>query len=181
MLDELFMEVDDSFDKSVGVFQKELSRLRTGRANLSILDGVRVEYYGSPMPLSQVASCNVADARTITIKPWEKSLIGDIEKAILATDIGITPNSDGIQIRLPIPALTVERRKDLVKQVKKLAENARVTIRNARRDFKARIDEAEVPEDDQHRALKKLKDVTDAYIAKIDKISDDKEKEVTEQ
>lgn len=129
MIDELFVEVEDSFDKSVGVFQKELSRLRTGRANLSILDGVRVEYYGSPMPLAQIASCNIADARTITIKPWEKSMITDIERAILATDIGITPNSDGTIIRLPVPALTVERRKDLVKQVKKLAENARVTIK----------------------------------------------------
>ncbi len=181
MLDDLFLEVDDSFDKSVGVFTKELSRLRTGRANLSILDGVRVEYYGSPMPLSQVASCNIADARTITIKPWERSLLGDIEKAILATDIGITPNSDGTLIRLPIPALTVERRKDLVKQVKKLAENARVTVRNARRDFKARIDEAEIPEDDQHKALKKLQDITDAYISKIDKIGEEKEKEVLDQ
>lgn len=181
MLDEIFSEVTDSFDKSVGVFQKDLSRLRTGRANLSILDGVRVEYYGSPMPLNQIAACNIADPRTITIKPWEKSMLQDIEKSILAADIGITPNSDGNIIRLPIPALTVERRKDLVKQVKKMAENARVTIRNARRDFKSLIDEAEVPEDDQHRALKRLQDITDDYIKKIDKISEDKEKEILDQ
>jgi ribosome recycling factor len=140
-----------------------------------------VDYYGSPTPLNQVASCNVADARTITIKPWEKSIIGDIEKAIMATDIGITPNSDGTVIRLPIPALTVERRKDLVKQVKKLAEASKVTVRNSRRDFKTQIDESDIPEDDQHKALKKLQDLTDAFIAKIDKIAEEKEKEILEQ
>jgi len=182
MLDELFTEAKGSFEKSVIAFQKELSRLRTGRANLSILEGVRVEYYGSPTPLNQVASLNISDPRLITIKPWDKSLMGAIEKAIMVADIGITPNSDGIVIRLPIPALTVERRKDLVKQVGKLAEGARVSIRNIRREFKSLFeDDDEFTEDEQHRSVKELQNLTDEYIKKIEELAEAKEKEIMEQ
>jgi ribosome recycling factor len=181
-MDELFMEVSESFEKSVAAFQRDLSRMRTGRANLSILDGVRVEYYGSPTPLSQVASLNISDPRLITIKPWDKSLMAAVEKAILAADVGITPSNDGIVIRLPIPALTVERRKDLVKQVGKMAEGARVSIRNIRRDYKSICeDDDQFTEDEQHRALKRLQDITNDFIKKIDAMAEDKESEVMEQ
>jgi ribosome recycling factor len=181
MLDELFLEATENFEKCISAFQKDLSRLRTGRANLSILDGVRVEYYGSPTPIQQVASLNISDPRLITIKPWDRSLISAIEKAIMAADVGITPNNDGNVIRLPIPALTVERRKDLVKQVGKLAESARIGIRNARRDCKSLIDEGkDITEDEQHKALKDLQDLTDDYIKKVDKIATDKEREIME-
>lgn len=182
MLEELFQEAALSYEKGLAAFKKELSRLRTGRANLAILDGVRVEYYGAPTPLAQVASVNISDPRLITIKPWDKALISAIEKAILAADIGITPNSDGNLVRLPIPALTVERRKDLAKQVKKMAENARVGVRNIRRDYKSLIDEDDsLPEDDQVKAVKKLQDLTDGFIEKVDKVAEEKEKEIMEQ
>lgn len=182
MLDELLKKATESFEKSVASFQKELNRLRTGRANLALLEGIRVEYYGSPMPLTQVASVNVTDPRLITIKPWDRSLITPIEKAIQSADIGITPSNDGNVIRLPIPPLTVERRRSLVKQLGKMAEAARVAIRNIRRDFKSHIDESdELTEDDQRRALKSLQDLTDDYIEKIDKIAQNKEAEIMEQ
>jgi ribosome recycling factor len=181
MLEELFKKADESFEKSVAVLKKEMSRLRTGRANVALVEGVRVECYGSPMPLAQIASVNVSDPRTLTIKPWDKSLVAAIEKAIMAADVGITPNSDGTIIRLPVPPLTVERRKDLARQVKKMAENAKVAVRNVRRDFKSELDNAELPEDEQHRALKKLQDSTDAYVKKIDALCADKEKEIMEQ
>jgi len=182
MYDELLKDVAESYEKSVASFQKDLSRLRTGRANLAILEGVRVEYYGSPMPLAQIASVNITDPRLITIKPWDKSLMTAIEKAIQAADIGITPNNDGTVIRLPIPPLTVERRKDLVKQVGKMAEASRVAVRNIRRDFKSLIDDSkEFTEDDQRKALKSLQDLTDDFIKKIDKIAEAKEREIMEQ
>jgi ribosome recycling factor len=182
MMEELFEEAGQSFDKGLAAFKKELSRLRTGRANLAILDGVKVEYYGSPTPLAQIASVNISDPKLITIKPWDKALIGAIEKSILAADVGITPSSDGNIVRLPIPPLTVERRKDLVKQVKKMAENARVAIRNTRRDYKSLLDSDEtVPEDEQAKALKRLQDLTDGFIAKVDTVATEKEKEIMEQ
>jgi len=180
MLDDLYLEAMESFDKCIASFQKDLSRLRTGRASLALLDGVRVEYYGSPTPLSQVASVNISDPKLIVVKPWDKSLMTAVEKGILAADVGITPNSDGTVIRLPIPPLTVERRKDLVKQVKKMAEAARVAVRSVRRDVKGQIDGLEIPEDDQHRAEKKLQDLTDENIKRIDQIAETKEAEIME-
>ncbi|MBM4354610.1 MAG: ribosome recycling factor [Deltaproteobacteria bacterium] len=182
MMDELFLETTENFEKCISAFQRDLSRLRTGRANLSILDGVRVEYYGSPTPIQQVASLNVSDPRLITIKPWDRSLISAIEKAIMAADVGITPNNDGNVIRLPIPPLTVERRRDLVKQVGKMAEAARVAIRGVRRDVKSLVDgDKEITEDDQRKALKDLQEMTDDFIKQVDKIGSDKEKEIMEQ
>ena len=181
MMNELFEEARQSFKKSVEAYQKDLSRMRTGRANLNILEGVRVEYYGSPTPLAQVASCNIADPRLITIKPWDKALLGAIEKAILTADVGITPNNDGALIRLPIPALTGERRKDLVKQVGKMGENAKISIRNVRRDFKSLIESDDFTEDEQHRGIKQLQEVTDEYIKKIDALAVVKEAEIMDQ
>ena len=181
MLNELFAEATESFDKSVNSFEWDLTRMRTGRANLAILDGVKVDYYGSPTPLAQVATLNISDPRLITVKPWDRALISIIEKAILGADVGITPGNDGIVIRLPIPALTVERRKDLSKQVGKMAEAAKVSIRNVRRDFKSLIESDDFTEDEQHRGLKQLQDVTDEFIKKIDAIALVKETEIMEQ
>lgn len=182
MIDEILTETAEGFVKSIAAFKRDLSRLRTGRANPSILEGVKVEYYGSPTPVSQVASINISDPRLITVKPWDKALIGIIEKAILVADIGITPSNDGILIRLPIPALTVERRKDLVKQIGKMAETARISVRNNRRDAKSLIEgEDSIPEDEQHRGLKRLQDLTDEHIKQIDELAVQKEKEIMEQ
>ena len=129
-------------DKGIDAFKRDLDKVRTGRANLAILDGVRVDYYGTPTPLNQVASCNVADARLITIKPWERTLIPEIEKAIRAAQLGLNPQSDGELVRLPMPALTQERRRELVKVVKKMAEEAKVALRGARRDANEMMKEA---------------------------------------
>ena len=182
MLDELFQEAKDSFEKSIAAFTKDLSRLRTGRANLNILEGVKVEYYGSPTPLAQVASLNISDPRLITVKPWDKTLMGAVEKAILAADVGITPGNDGTIIRLPIPPLTVERRKDLVKQVGKLTEGAKVSLRNVRREFKSVFeDDDQFTEDEQHRSVKKLQDLTDGYVKKADELAVAKETEIMDQ
>jgi len=182
MFDELLTEAADGFEKCVASFKRDLTRLRTGRANLALLDGVRVEYYGSPTPLNQIATLNISDPRLITIKPWDKSLLGAIEKAIMMADVGITPNSDGIIIRLPIPPLTVERRKELVKQVSKMAEGAKVAVRNVRRDFKSLLDDdEEFTEDAQHRGLKKLQEVTDGFIKKIDELGQAKQSEIMDQ
>ena len=134
MVDDILKECEDGMKRAMDAFQRDLSRVRTGRANLSLLDGVKVDYYGTPTPLNQVAGLNVADARLITIKPWEKTMIPVIEKAIRASDLGLNPVADSELVRLPIPPLTQERRKDLVKQIKKMTEEARVAVRGARRD-----------------------------------------------
>ena len=180
-MNELFAEATDSFAKSVKSFERDLTRMRTGRANLAILDGVKVDYFGSPTPLAQVATLNISDPRLITVKPWDRALISVIEKAILTADVGITPGNDGALIRLPIPALTVERRKDLGKQVGKMAEQAKVSIRNVRRDFKSLIESDDFTEDEQRRGLKQLQDVTDEFIKKIDVVASAKEAEIMEQ
>jgi ribosome recycling factor len=166
------------FDKAIDNLKRDFTRVRTGRANLSILDGLNVDYYGSPSPVSQVASCNVADPRLITIKPWDKGMLTAIEKAILTSSIGITPSNDGTLIRLPIPPLTGERRKDLVKGLGKTAEAAKVAVRGVRRDIKEIIESDELPEDEMHVLTKKLQDLTDEYISKVDKLADEKEKEI---
>lgn len=175
---DVLSDTKDSFEKTLAALQKDFTKVRTGRANLAILDGLNVDYYGSPTPVTQVASCNVADPRLITIKPWDRTMLSAIEKSILAADIGITPGNDGTLIRLPIPALTVERRKDLVKQVKKLGEASKVALRSIRRDAKDLIEAEELPEDDMHRQIKKLQDLTDEYVKKVDVMVEDKEKEV---
>jgi ribosome recycling factor len=170
--------------KAIEAFQRELSKVRTGRANLALLDGVKIDYYGTMTPLNQVASLNVADARLITVKPWEKNMIPVIEKAIRASDLGLNPVSESELIRLPIPALTQERRKDLVKLIKKMTEDARVAVRAARRDandmLKGFQKDGEVYEDDAKTGQKQVQDLTDSYIKKVEEIGENKETELME-
>jgi ribosome recycling factor len=179
MLNEIYDDAAESMDKALNSFNASLSRLRTGRANLTMLDGIRVSYYGTLTALNQVAALNVADPRLITIKPWDKTLLTDIEKAIVGSNLGITPNNDGEIIRLPIPPLTGERRKELVKQLGKQTEEARVTVRNLRRDANALTKDLDgVSEDEQHRALKKIQDLTDKFISQVDATAEKKETEI---
>lgn len=181
MLNEICDDAQVSMNKCIENFKRELGRLRTGRANLNMLDGIRVSYYGSMTALSQVAALNVADPRLITVKPWDKTLLVEIEKAIVGSNLGITPNNDGEIIRLPIPPLTGERRKDLVRQLKRQTEEARVVVRNMRRDANALVKDLDgVSEDEQHRSLKTIQDLTDKVIGSLDKLGDDKEREMLE-
>jgi len=180
MLDEIIQDAKDSLEKVKETFDRELTRIRTGRANLALLDGIRVEYYGAFTPLNQVAALNIADPRLITIKPWDKTLLTAIEKAIVGSNIGITPGSDGEIIRLPIPPLTGEVRKNLVKELKKKTEDARVAARNVRRDSNQLLKDAGLSEDDEARALKVIQKLLDDSIVGLESDSDAKEKEITE-
>lgn len=178
---EILADCEQSMRKCIEAFRRDLSRIRTGRANLSILDGIRIEYYGSMTPMNQVAALTVADPRLITVKPWDKSLISLIEKAILASDVGLTPNSDGELIRLAIPPLTGERRKELVKQVKRVGEESKIAIRNCRRDANDLLKEVEnLPEDDLARGKKSVQEQTDRFVRKVDDVGAQKEKEILE-
>jgi ribosome recycling factor len=169
---------------AVESLKKDFGSIRTGRASLSLLDGIRIDYYGTPTPLSQVATLGIPESRQITIQPWEQRLIPDIEKAILKSDLGITPNSDGKTIRINIPQLTEERRKQLVKIVRKRAEEARVAVRNIRRDIidelKKTEKEKHLSEDDVKRFQDEIQKVTDSYINKVEEILQHKEKEIME-
>jgi len=185
MVNDVLKDLQGSFDKNIDSFKRDLGKVRTGRANIAMLDGVKVEYYGTMTPLNQVATLGVPDPRLITIKPWEKSLIPQIEKAIKAqSDLGLNPVSDGDQVRLPIPPLTQERRKDLVKMIKKLAEEAKVALRTARREanetLKEFTDSGDIAEDDERTGLKKVQDLTDKFTALVDEIVGKKEKEIME-
>jgi ribosome recycling factor len=181
MIDQTLKELDQAFKKVIENFEKELSRVRTGRANLALLDGIKVEYYGVPTPLNQVAALTVADPRLITIRPWDKKLIPAIERAIAIADLGLTPSNDGDIVRLPIPALTTERRKELAKQVKRLSEDCKVSLRNARRDARARIEKADgLPEDDAKRGLDRIDKETEKSVKDADAIGTKKEKEIME-
>ena len=185
MVNDVLKDLQGSFDKAIESFKRDLAKVRTGRANIAMLDGVKVEYYGTMTPLNQVATLNVPDARLITIKPWEKSLIPVIEKAIKAqSDLGLNPTSDGELVRIPIPPLTQERRKQLVKTIKGLAEEAKVALRNARREanetLKEFTDSGDIAEDDERQGLKKVQDLTDKFTASVDDILAKKEKEIME-
>ncbi|PKN57680.1 MAG: ribosome recycling factor [Deltaproteobacteria bacterium HGW-Deltaproteobacteria-14] len=181
MLDEIFADLNASMAKVVEAFQRDLAKLRTGRANLTMLDGIRVEYYGAQTPLNQVAALNVADPRLITIKPWDKTLLTAIEKAIVSSNLGITPGNDGEIIRLPIPPLTGELRQKLVKQLKKQTEDARIAARSTRRDANDLVkSDDDVTEDEQHRALKEIQVITDECIKQLDAEAEKKEKEIME-
>jgi ribosome recycling factor len=175
-------ELKQRMEKTLDAFAEKLSEVRAGRANPAILNRVRVEYYGTPTPINQVACVSVPEARTIVISPWDKSILGEIEKAILASDIGLNPNNDGSVIRLNFPDLTEERRKELVKEVKKLAEDSRVAIRSIRRDgmdeAKAMQKNSELTEDEEQAREKDIQKLTDDYIGQIDKMLEDKEKEI---
>lgn len=173
----------ESMGKAIERFRKELTKIRTGRASTSLLDGISVDYFDTPTPLNQLASLSVPDPRMIVISPFDKSAIGSIEKTILASDLGLTPNNDGKVIRIQIPPLTEERRKKLVKQVRKIAEEHRIRVRDARRDALSLLKDLEddgLSKDDRHRAEKKVQDLTDEFGKKIDELTAQKEKDVLE-
>ena len=179
---ENIKDIEGRMQKSVDNLKEEYVTIRAGRANPHILDRLRVDYYGTPTPIQQVANVSVPEARMIQIAPWEKSLIREIEKAIMASDIGITPNNDGTVIRLVFPELTEERRKDLVKDVKKKGENAKVAVRNVRRDandfFKKQNKDNIISEDEYKNIEEDVQKLTDKYIAEIDKAVEAKSKEI---
>lgn len=170
--------------KALETLRKEFATLRTGRASLGILDGIMIDYYGTPTPINQVANMAVPDPRTITIQPWEAKMLGEIEKAILKSDVGLTPGNDGKIIRLTIPPLTEERRQQIVKHAKKLSEDARVAVRNIRRDVndeikkKSKDKEAHVSEDETKKLQDEIQKTTDAYVKKIDDLLAHKETEI---
>ena len=173
----------DSMEKAVERFGKELTRIRTGRASTSILDGITVDYFNTPTPLNQLATLSVPDPRMIVVSPFDKSAISAIEKTIHASDLGLSPNNDGKVIRLQIPPLTEERRKTLVKQVRKVAEEHRIRVRDGRRDALSLLKDLEddgLSKDDRHRAEKKVQDLTDEFVKKIDEQTAQKEKDVLE-
>lgn len=171
-------------EKAVDSLRRDMGKVRTGRASVSILDDVRVDYYGTPTPLNQLGTLAVPEPRLITIQPWEKKLIPEIERAIQKADLGINPTSDGIVIRLAFPPLTEERRKDMVKQVKKMGEEGKIAVRNARRDandsLKKLLKDKAISEDDEKHGEKEIQTLTDDFVAKIDKVIADKEKELLE-
>lgn len=182
MNEDVVKDLKARIDKTLDDLKKELGKIRTGRANTSMLDGIMVQYYGTPTPLTGMASLTVPEPRLIVIKPWEKSVLKDIEKAIKEANIGVTPMNDGEVIRLPLPALTEERRKDIAKQVKSKGEEHKVAIRNVRRDanerLKALLKDKKITEDDNKRLSEKVQKETDAGVAKVDEIVTAKEKEV---
>ena len=184
MTKELISDMKAHMEKSIDSLRKDYQRVRTGRASTTLLDDVKVDYYGTPTPLNQAATMAVPEPRTITIQPWEAKLIPAIEKAIMKSDLGLTPSSDGKLIRLVLPALTEERRKEIVKNLKKLAEEVKVAIRNIRRDaiegLKKLEKDKKITEDDLKRAEKEVQDVTNSFTAKIDEVLGHKEKEVLE-
>ena len=177
-----FSELESKMDKTISVFEQNLSEVRAGRANPAILNKVSVEYYGTPTPINQVAGISVPEARLIVIQPWDASILKEIEKAILASDIGINPNNDGKVIRLSFPELTEERRKELVKDIKKMAEESKVAVRAIRRDgidkAKAMQKNSEMTEDELRDAEDRIQKLTDKKIDQIDKILESKEKEI---
>jgi ribosome recycling factor len=183
-MNEVILEASDKMEKSVEGFKKELSKVRTGRASLSILDGILVDAYGSSMPLNQVGTITIPESRMIVIQPWDPQMLPAIEKAILKSDIGLNPIGDGKVIRLNIPQLTEERRKDLVKSVRKVAEEFRVAIRNIRREsieiLKKQKKDKEISEDELFKFQDEVQSETDVFIKQIDEVTANKEKEVME-
>lgn len=180
----MFTPYTHKMNKTVEVLHNQFSAVRAGRANASVLDQITVEYYGTPTPIQQIASISTPDPRTLVIQPWDASILKSIEKALQTSDLGINPQNDGRVIRLGFPQLTEERRKDLVKQVKKYAEEGKVAIRNIRRDaievFKAQKKKSEITEDDLKDIEKELQKFTDDFIKEIDKLAEIKEKELSE-
>ncbi|MYD97293.1 MAG: ribosome recycling factor [Gammaproteobacteria bacterium] len=179
MIDEIREDAAERMDKSLRALTTAFSRIRTGRANPAIVSGVEVDYYGNPTPLNQVANITVEEARTLVIAPWEKRLVPDIEKAILKSDLGLTPQSTGDLVRLPLPPLTEENRRDLIRQARQEAESARIAIRNIRRDaiadVRELVREKEATEDDGRRSEEDLQRVTDSHIHRVDEALGEKE------
>ena len=179
MLDEIMEEAQEHFDRSIEAFRREATKLRTGRANPGILESVKVDYYGNLTPLNQVASIQVVDARLLSVKPWERNLTGAIEKAIMTSDLGVTPNNRGDAVLVPIPPLTGERRRELTKRLRAEAEHGKVSVRNGRREALDMLDAIDdMSEDEIHRAKKQVQDLVDKATAKIDALAEAKEKEI---
>lgn len=184
MTAEIMTAAENSMKKALDNLKEAFSSVRTGRANPMMLDKIRVDYYGQPTPVNQLAAVKVPDAHMIVVEPWDKGVLRGIEQAILASDLGITPSNDGSVIRLPIPALTEERRKELVKSCRAFSEEARIAVRNARRDANAKIErgkkDSEIPEDEARRAEEQVQKLTDKYIAMVEEMMKKKEAEVME-
>lgn len=182
MIDELKQDADSRMAKSVAALGQSLAKLRTGRAHPSLLENLTVSYYGADTPLNQVANVSVEDARTLSVTPWEQSAIPDIEKAIINSGLGLNPVTAGKVVRVPLPDLTEERRKDLARLVKQEAEQGRVAVRNVRRDvisdFKSLLKDKEISEDEARRAEQDIQQLTDKYVAEVDQVSEDKQKEI---
>ncbi len=183
-MEALFKETGGKMARSIEAFKKDLGKIRTGRASFSLLDGIKVDYYGTLTPLQQVGTLSVPESRMITVTPWDAKMVGPIEKAIQASGLGLNPSNDGKMVRIPIPPLTEERRKDLVKVVKKMAEEARISIRNVRREslekIKEREKKKEISEDEMKRWQDRVQKETDSYVKKIDEILKAKEQEIME-
>jgi len=184
MIDSIYQEAKDRMEKAVVSLEKELQKVRTGRASLNILDGIRVDYYGTQTPLNQMASLSVPESRLITIQPWDATVIKDIEKALLKSNLGLTPSNDGKLIRIAIPPLTEERRKEIVKQIHKMCEERKVVARSIRRESNEMIKdlkkEGEISEDDSFKAQDQIQKITDEHIKLIDDAYKKKEKEILE-
>lgn len=181
-MEKLVKDCRANMEKRLSALERELTRVRTGRASITLLDGIKVDYYGTPTPLSQVSSLSTPDARTIIVSPYEKTLVGEIEKAILKADLGVNPANDGNVIRVPIPQLTEERRKELAKSIRKMGEEAKISIRHARRDANDAIKKAEkakeLPEDQSKKLQSDIQKQTDEYVKKVDEKLKTKETEV---
>ena len=177
-----YTNIEERMNKTISVYKENLSEIRAGRANPAILNKVTVSYYGTPTPINQVAGISVPEARLIVIQPWDMSILKEIERSILASDIGITPNNDGRVIRLNFPELNEERRKEIVKDVRKMGEEAKVAVRAVRRDgideFKKKQKDSEITEDELKQAEEQIQKLTDKYVEQIDKVADEKEKEI---
>jgi ribosome recycling factor len=184
MVDDISKDTEEGMKKAIEAFKRDLAKVRTGRATTAMLDGIKVDYYGTPTPVNQVATVTVVDARLITVKPWEKNMVAVIDKTIRASDLGINPVADSDLVRLPIPPLTQERRKDLVKSVKKMTEESKVAVRGSRRDAMDLLKEAEkdkeITEDERKNGEKRVQDLTDKFVAMLDELSATKEKEIME-
>ena len=184
MINDLKKDAETRMGKSIESLRSELSKLRTGRAHTSLLDHITVEYYGSQVPLSQVATISVSDPRTLSVSPWEKPMVPVVEKAIMNSDLGLNPATSGDVIRVPLPALTEERRKDMIRIVRNEGENAKIAIRNIRRDVnsdvKTLLKEKEITEDEERRAEDDVQKITDKYVAEVDKMLEAKEKDLME-
>jgi ribosome recycling factor len=184
MIQDVYKKVEETMQKTLNVLQREFASIRTGRASVSLLDGITVDYYGTPTPLNQIATLSAPESNLIVIQPWDPTTIKEIEKAILRSDLGLTPTSDGKVIRLSVPPLTEERRKQLVKVVKKIAEESRVAIRQIRKDgnddLKRLEKNKEISEDELHKAQEQIQKITDKYMKKIDELLEKKEEEIME-
>jgi ribosome recycling factor len=184
MVKEVLSETSKEMRKSVEAFQNEILTVRTGRANVALLDSIRVDYYGSRVPINQVANVGVPESRLIVIQPWDRTIIPQIERGIMSSSLGLVPSNDGTNIRLPIPQLTEERRRDLVKVVRQMAEEGRISVRNARRAandlLKVAQKEGEVPEDESKRGQGEVQKLTDQFVKEVDRILAEKEAEIME-